>query len=450
MDKNVTFYGMAHSGKSTCIGFMYSKTREKDKDYNFERLVRRMRSDIPEYDESRDYGYLVDEFKNERKKMKTGKTGTSKQIHFKHIEIGGSEYTAIDTPGSAHKRCQRQKGIFYGDIGVFCIEINQLISDDLFAKKDLYAAFIASLILWTKYHGSTIVALTKMDTCGFDEDAYLMGCEVIHQLCGSNIKVSDIVPIAVEVRERRGHNIERKSERMPWYKGNTLEEVIKKACNNKNTQKHDNPLLFYVDGTHERTSHNGRIWRVKVLQGNLQIGDEVAMAPVRIGSVPETITARIKSIRMDFVEAQEGKLGAESVSAGTFVGLDLKDIRCGARKLNKEDFEVLNTTCGYSSCRRSLCSDRLIFKVGFLMNEKFTERRQMGLLWFGREVPFRIISREKIKTGVLVTAQLLNRHLAMPLNEDSSYMMNRLIIRYDNNGYENENPYIDAELIKLI
>lgn len=84
------------------------------------------------------------------------------------------------------------------------------------------------------------------------------------------------------------------------------------------------------------------------------------------------------------------------------------------------------------------------------MNEKFTERRQMGLLWFGREVPFRITSREKIKTGVLVTAQLLNRHLAMPLNEDSSYMMNRLIIRYDNNGYENENPYIDAELIKLI
>lgn len=441
---------MANAGKSTCIGYIYNKTLEQDPGYCFENYIQSLQVQLPSYDCSRDYGYLVDENQNERIKVRSSKTGTSKQVHYKHIDIGGVGFTAIDTPGSAHRRHQRQKGIYYGDIGVFCIEINQLISDDLFMKKDLYASLIATLLLWNKYHGSTIIAITKMDTCEFREEAFRMGCEVLRQICGDEIKISTIIPISVEVRERRGHNIDKSSERMLWFEGDTLHEAISKYSQAQDSCGKDSPLLFYVDKMHKRTVHNGRTWRIKLLQGSINVGDEIVLAPVKIGTNSVAITARVKTLRKDFTEAKEGELDVRQAKDSSFVGVDLSDIRNNARKLKKDDFEVFYTTCGFRKGTQYQSSDKLIFKIGFMLNDKFSLKREMGLLWFGREVPFCIIGREKIQDGFLITVQLKNRHIAIPLNFEGRYQAKELIIRYDNSGYDNPCPYIDAELIKLI
>ena len=164
MVKNIVVFGMAHSGKSTCIGYMYNRTREKDPNYNFEDYIARLKEELEEYDDSRDYGYLVDEFIEERKRTKAS-SGQSKKIHLKPIEIGGTEIIVIDTPGSEHKTIQRQKGMYYGEIGVFCIEAKQLTSEDFFIKKRLFSAFMATMMLWSKFNRRTIIALTKMGRC---------------------------------------------------------------------------------------------------------------------------------------------------------------------------------------------------------------------------------------------------------------------------------------------
>ena len=45
MVKNIVVFGMAHSGKSTCIGYMYNRTREKDPNYNFEDYIARLKEE---------------------------------------------------------------------------------------------------------------------------------------------------------------------------------------------------------------------------------------------------------------------------------------------------------------------------------------------------------------------------------------------------------------------
>lgn len=450
MKKNVTFYGMAHSGKSTCIGYLYNEMLEKNKDYDFERYIEKLKCTLQDYDDSRDYGYLVDEYIYERVKTRSGKTGTSKQIHYKNINLGELSFTAIDTPGSAHRRHPRQKGMFYGDVGVFCIEIKQLISDDLFFKKDLYATLLSTLLLWNKYHGSTVIAITKMDTCSFSEEAYQLGCEILHQICCDNITIDAIVPISIEVKNRISHNITSKSNKMIWYKGDSLKEILINSLRNHSSNNYRSSVLFYVDRIHEKTAHTGRIWRIKLLQGTIHIGDKITLAPVKIGHVTGFVTGTIKSIRKDFVASEEGELYIEEAKEGSFVGIDLYDIKYKSRKLKKEEFDVFYSTCGFREKQIFHYSETIIFKIGFPLNEKFSPKREMGLLWFGREIPFSIISRTKEKTGIIITARLLNRYVALPLNDSRDYILKDLIIRYDNNGCENPSPYIDAQLIKIL
>lgn len=87
MAKSVVVFGMAHSGKSTCIGYMYNKTLEKNPEYSFEAHIAKLRREIPDYDDSRDYGYLVDEFVEDRIRTKSN-SGRSKRMHLKPVELG--------------------------------------------------------------------------------------------------------------------------------------------------------------------------------------------------------------------------------------------------------------------------------------------------------------------------------------------------------------------------
>ena len=447
MDMNITVFGMAHSGKSTCIGYLYNKELEKNPEYDFEKQVMKNKEFIPEYDDSRDYGYLVDEFNEDWIKTHS-QSGTTKRLHYKKIEIDGMFITVIDTPGSEHKNVQRQKGMYYGDIGVFCIEIGQLLSDDLFSNRNFKAFFMATLLLWSKYHGSTIVAITKMDLCEYDEESYLMGCEIIKQLCSDDISISDIVPISIDVKGRKSHNIDSASEKMNWYNGKTLVEAIKSEIEAKSHICDEKPLLFYIDRMHLQTTHSGRSWRIKIIQGRIKQGEQVVIAPVRINGEISSVTARIKNIRLDLEKSVVGEQVVDNILSTSFAGINLQDIKSGSRKLTKDDFETIYTSCGFSSKSAFKCSNKIIFKIGFQKFERVKEGRQMSLLWFGRAAQIQIITKRRVIDGALVTAEFLNRSVAMPLDSNGKFLIKHMIIRYDSNM--NEDPFLDAELIDIV
>lgn len=446
MAKSIVVFGMAHSGKSTCIGYMYNKTREKDPDYNFEKYVDNLRRELSEYDSSRDYGYLVDEVIEERVRTKS-KSGTSKKIHLKPIELGDIKITVVDTPGSEHNSMQRQKGMYYGDVGVFCIEINQLISEDFFTKKDLFTTFMATLILWSKFNRRTIVALTKMDLCDYQEEAYLKGCEIINQLCDM-INVSAIIPISINVKGRKAHNIYHESLNMIWYQGKTLADALMEEIGQSNYRQGQMPLLFYVDRSHlQSKQYTGQSWRIKIIQGEISVGQEIIMSPVLINGDIGSIKGKVKSIRSDLEKTENTVINVESASEGSFVGIDLYDIRLGNRKISKDNLKTVCTSCGFTSDLKFKISDTFIFRTNFENFEKFNVKRQMDVLWFGRAITFQVVSRESVMNGVEVTAKIMNKWISMPVMENGELLIKDLIIRYDHNP--NRNPYLEAELIKI-
>lgn len=446
MSKSIVVFGMAHAGKSTCIGYMYNRTKEKEPNYDFEKYINNLKLELSEYDSSRDYGYLVDEFNEERIKTRS-KSGTSKKIHLKPIELGEARITVIDTPGSEHKSKQRQKGMYYGDIGVFCIEITQIVSEEFFTKKDLFTTFMATLILWSKFKRKTIIALTKMDLCDFDEQVYMKACEIIAQLC-EMVNIAAIVPISVNVKERKAHNIYDKSVKMEWYNGDTLSDILVRELKDLDKTENNLPLLFYVDRSYLKSKqYTGQSWRIKILQGEIREDQEIIISPVLVNGKVETITAKVKSIRADLEKTGDNIIKISSASEGSFVGIDLYEIHVANRRVNKTNIKTLGTSCGFTPNLSYKMSDTFVFKTSFIELEKLNVKRQMDILWFGRAITFQIIERKSVMNGIEVTGKLMNKYISMPISNDGSFIIKDLIIRYDHN--RNSDPFIEAELIDI-
>lgn len=446
MAKSIVVFGMAHSGKSTCIGYMYNKTKEKDPNYDFEKYISNLKRELSEYDSSRDYGYLVDEVIEERVRTKA-KTGTSKKIHLKPIELGDAKITVVDTPGGEHKSLQRQKGMYYGDVGVFCIEINQLTSEEFFTKKDLFTTFMATLILWSKFNRRTIIALTKMDLCGYREETYLKGCEIINQLCDM-INISAIVPISINVKGRLAHNLYYKSLEMPWYEGKTLVEALMEEIQQSDYNQTQTPLLFYVDRSHLLSKqYTGQSWRIKIIQGEISVGQEIIMSPVLVNRDVGTVKGKVKSIRSDLEKTENAVINVDSASEGSFVGIDLYDIRIGTRKISKDNLKTVCTSCGFTSDLQYKISNTFVFRTNFENLEKIRLKRQMDVLWFGRAITFQVVSMKSVINGVEVKAKVMNKWISMPIMENGEFLVKDLIIRYDHNP--NKNPYLEAELVDI-
>lgn len=446
MAESIVVFGMAHCGKSTCIGYMHNKMREKDSSYSFEKFVDDLRNNLREYDSSRDYGYLVDVYKEERNKQRA-KSGTSKIMHISPIEIDGFRVMILDTPGSEHKSIQRQKGMYYGDIGIFCIEINQLISDEFFTKKSMFSTFMSTLMLWSKFKRKTIVALTKMDLCDYSEEAYRTACAMIQQLC-EMINIVAIIPISINVKERLSHNIDSISIKMPWYQGGTLEEALEQELKHYPKEINKNTVLFLVDRTHSVSKqYTGKSWRIKILQGTLEVGQKVILTPVSINGITTSIKARIKTIRADLVKTGEKPVYIDYASEGSLVGIDLTDIKLNNHGIKKSIVKTITSSCGFSPDYKFKTSDMFIFKPKYEYIDKCTLGRKMQILWFGKTISFQIIERKSTINGIEIRGKLEKGMISMPVSEDNVFIINDLIIRYDNNM--NTNPYLDAKLVDI-
>ncbi len=171
------------------------------------------------------------------------------------------------------------------------------------------------------------------------------------------------------------------------------------------------------------------------------------MSPVLVNRDAGTIKAKVKSIRSDLEKTENTVINVENASEGSFVGIDLYDIRLGNRKISKDSLRTVCTSCGFASDLKYKMSDTFIFRSNFENFEKFSLKRQMDLLWFGRAITFQVISRSSVMNGVEVMAKVMNKWITMPITENGEFLIKDLIIRYDHNP--NRNPYLEAELIDI-
>jgi translation elongation factor EF-1alpha len=236
MKRNIVFYGNANHGKSTLIGHMVSELKnpkidlDKMERYYKEQFGYHYRPDLL-------YTWLMN-----RDKWKSGLvpdelTGILTEGHIINetgesldnvlravtleIDSNNVDFTFIDTPGQHPET--RDKVLHLGDVGVFCVEIGQVL------KPDFDESYFDEYEIWTKItnipNPNPIIILTKVDE-HFSEEAYLEAVEKIRIL--GNYNESPIIPISVIVKERRSINVFSKSAETSWYNGHTLIDSIKR------------------------------------------------------------------------------------------------------------------------------------------------------------------------------------------------------------------------------
>ncbi len=441
---NIVVFGKAQSGKSTLLGYLRS---ELDKDFNIDNFELQVRAELGrDYEPSYLYAYIMDQGKDERKKRK----GT-RNIHVRRIPfINNNHITVIDTPGAEHEKLPRQKGVYLGDIGVFCLELSDVISDDFMFSSRENSTILSTLLLWSNLgHKNIIVALTKCDKVNYSENDYLIAKERVISLCGrTKISHVTVIPISIIVSQKKGFNITRKAQEFSWYQEDTLfDTLIHKVKDLGKPQKGE--LLFSIYNQIDKpSSQAGKVWMIKILQGELSINDNIVISPVLTKNRDFlSINATVKTIRGDLHETEENESIA-TAAAGEIVGIDLKNIYCSRGKLEKKDFDTIYTTCGFNRDVDYNTSDIFCFTVDIKYETVFQLNREFSLIWFGRRITFSVHKPPAItENSLYIIAKIKSRKLSLPKKADGEYYFTKLIIRDENNKLLD--PYYEGTLISV-
>lgn len=249
MKPKIVFFGGADYGKSTVIGYMYAVAHGM----NIEGVERKLREEVgPEYRPDFLYPYLVNPHavKSILLPRKSKEIGRASSVDNEMINIEVPfEYreplsiTLIATPGHQRYVDKQQLGISMSDIGVFCLEIEKVLSGDFIKDTEM------CYDLYSEIHqnGKLIYLLTMFDRVDYSERVYNEAKGIILEHCRTittprvehtgfgllnTIELAPdaiaIIPVAIEfkTREKKGVNIFEKSSKTPWYRGFPLKMAL--------------------------------------------------------------------------------------------------------------------------------------------------------------------------------------------------------------------------------
>jgi translation elongation factor EF-1alpha len=235
MNSNIVFFGPADHGKSTIIGYTLADFAQKDMDKVARELKNRLGSDYKP-------DYLYSSLINPERESDIMSRFSTRINSIKRI----ISFTFIDTPGHDKLLDQREQGIALGQIGVFCLAINEVLNEK-------YEEAIHEFTnLWFEHYKNRrlICLLTKFDLRDFRQNDYEEASERIKKCCRQievtyrveplgayfeyNVTMSGfaaIIPVSVDFNKRRGHNILSRSDKTSWYEGPTMIGAIKERVN---------------------------------------------------------------------------------------------------------------------------------------------------------------------------------------------------------------------------
>ncbi len=203
---NIVFIGHVDNGKSTTVGrLMYDSGALPETEYR----------KLKEEAEARGKGsfafaYMMDNLKEERER------GVTIDINYKKLETAHKSITVIDAPGHSDFIKNMIKGTAQADAAVLVIA-----ATDGIMPQTKEHAFIAQVMGIKKL----IIGVNKMDAVNYDEAKYneiVLAAKKL--LTGSGFKEEQLIPMPFSAW--MGDNIAKKSDKLPWYKGKTLLEIL--------------------------------------------------------------------------------------------------------------------------------------------------------------------------------------------------------------------------------
>jgi len=277
---NLISSGHVDHGKSTLIGrILFDAGAISEQDMRkLEALAKELKK------ETFEFAFVMDQLKEERER------GLTIDLMYKEFETDKYYFTIIDCPGHRDFIKNMITGASQADAAMLVVSVKEGIQEQ--TKEHVYLEKVLGI-------KQLVVVVNKMDAADYDEAAFnKLKAEVTKLLQGVGYKAEEI-PF-VPVSAYKGDNVVKKSDKMAWYKGDTLLRTLDAAIKvpEKPLTKH---LRMPIQDVYKITGVGmGPVGRVEA--GVVKPGDKVVFEPS--GAVGE-----VKSIEMHHKQLPKAEPG---------------------------------------------------------------------------------------------------------------------------------------------
>jgi sulfate adenylyltransferase subunit 1 len=218
-----------------------------------------------------DLSLLTDGLEAEREQ------GITIDVAYRYFATPKRKFIIADTPGHEQYTRNMVTGASTADAVIILVDVS---------KVKLHDDGGVELLIQTKRHSTIahllriehiVVAVNKMDLIGYDQAIYERIVNA-YRAFGKQLGLSDIQ--AIPLSALKGDNVVTKSEKLSWYQGPTLIELLEDLSVYE--EAHDEPLRFPVQlvarhNGHEAQDFRGYMGRIEA--GKVSRGDQLIVQP---------------------------------------------------------------------------------------------------------------------------------------------------------------------------
>lgn len=295
---NLITAGHVDHGKSTLIGrLLYDSGSLTDQE------LRKLKDKAKELKkETFEFAFVMDQLKEERER------GLTIDLMYKPIITDKFYFTIIDCPGHRDFIKNMITGASQADAAILVVSAKDGIQEQ--TKEHLYLAKVLGI-------NQIIVAINKMDAINYDETKFKQVSEDVKKILdtlGYNTDKIPFVPVSAYV----GDNVVKKSDKLGWYKGETLLKTLDSSIE-PIKKPVDKPLRLPIQDIYTITGV-GTVPVGRVETGVLKPNDKIVF-------MPSGATGDVKSVEMHHKQLDKAEPG-DNVGFNVR-GVDKKQIKRG-------------------------------------------------------------------------------------------------------------------------
>ncbi len=298
---NLAFVGHVDHGKSTSVGRLLFDSGNVD-----EQTMRKLKEKAAELGKSGfEFAFAMDNLKEERER------GVTIDLAHKKFDTENKSFTIIDAPGHKDFIKNMITGASQADAAVVVV-----------AATDSVMAQTKEHIFLCKTLGvhKLIIAVNKIDAVDYSEEKYNKVKEDVTALLKTVGYKPDETPF-IPMSAYQGDNVVKESEKLTWWKGNTLMKELDQLT--KPEVPSDLPLRLPIQDVYNITGI-GVVPVGRVETGIMKIGDKVTVVPARDG---KGVSGEVKTIEMHHEQVKQ--VGPGSNIGFSVRGIGKKDVARG-------------------------------------------------------------------------------------------------------------------------
>lgn len=274
-----TTAGSVDDGKSTLIGrLLYdSKSIFEDQLEAVKAASERLGN------EEVNLALLTDGLRAEREQ------GITIDVAYRYFATPKRKFIIADTPGHIEYTRNMVTGASTADAAIILVDARNGIIEQ--TKRHSYIASLLQL-------DNVIVAVNKMDLVDFSEEIFNK-IKSEYEDIAKKLKLKKVFYIPISARD--GDNVVNRSDKTPWYKGETLLHLLEALPVKEDIVKL--PFRYpvqYVVRPQSDKFHDYRAYAGRIASGSVKVGDKVTILPSFTESTVKAIDEADKSVDQAF------------------------------------------------------------------------------------------------------------------------------------------------------